>query len=43
VFGSPDNQAVVLGADGSAAEVPRGSKTDLAHVIWDHVAARLSD
>jgi phosphopantothenoylcysteine decarboxylase/phosphopantothenate--cysteine ligase len=42
VFGSPDNQAVVLADDGSAAEVPRGSKTDLAHVIWDHVAARLN-
>lgn len=42
VFGSPDNQAVLLGADGSATEVPRGTKTDLAHVIWDHVAARLS-
>lgn len=42
VFGSPDNEAVVLGADGSAVEVPRGSKSALAHVIWDQVAARLS-
>ncbi|GAA1475603.1 bifunctional phosphopantothenoylcysteine decarboxylase/phosphopantothenate--cysteine ligase CoaBC [Nocardioides aestuarii] len=42
VFGSPDNQAVVLGSDGSATEVPRGTKADLAHVIWDHVAARLN-
>ena len=43
VFGSPDNEAVILGADGSATEVPRGSKTALAHVIWDEVAARLQD
>jgi len=43
VFGSADNEAVVLGADGSATEVPRGSKTALAHVIWDEVAARLHD
>jgi phosphopantothenoylcysteine decarboxylase/phosphopantothenate--cysteine ligase len=42
VFGSPDNQAVVLGSDGSATEVPRGTKADLAHVVWDHVAARLN-
>ncbi len=41
VFGSPDNEAVILGADGAAVEVPRGSKTALAHVIWDEVAARL--
>ncbi|MBB3044408.1 hypothetical protein [Nocardioides soli] len=40
--GHPDNEAVVLGADGSAVEVPRGSKSALAHVIWDQVAARLS-
>ena len=41
VFGSPDNEAVVLAADGAAVEVPRGTKTALAHVIWDQVAARL--
>ena len=41
VFGSPDNEAVVLGADGSAREVPHGTKTALAHVIWDEVARRL--
>lgn len=41
VFGSPDNEAVLLGADGATVEVPRGSKTALAHVIWDEVAARL--
>ncbi len=40
VFGSPDNEAVVLGADGSTTPVPRGSKTALAHVVWDLVRAR---
>jgi phosphopantothenoylcysteine decarboxylase/phosphopantothenate--cysteine ligase len=32
---------VVLGADGSVTEVPRGPKAALADVIWDLVAARL--
>jgi phosphopantothenoylcysteine decarboxylase / phosphopantothenate---cysteine ligase len=41
VFGSPDNEAVILGADGSATDVPRGSKTALAHAVWDQVVARL--
>ena len=42
VFGSPDNEAVILGADGSATEVPHGFKTALAHVIWDEVAVQAS-
>jgi phosphopantothenoylcysteine decarboxylase/phosphopantothenate--cysteine ligase len=42
VFGSPDNEAVILGADGSAVEVPRGSKAALSHEIWDQVALRLA-
>jgi phosphopantothenoylcysteine decarboxylase/phosphopantothenate--cysteine ligase len=42
VFGSPDNQAVILAADGASVDVPPGSKGALAHVIWDQVAARLS-
>ena len=42
VFGSPDNEAVILGADGSAAEVPHGSKGALAHAIWDEVARRFA-
>ena len=42
VFGSTDNEAVVLAADGAAVEVPRGSKTALAHVIWDEVARRFA-
>ena len=41
VFGSPDNEAVVLEADGSSTEVPRGSKGAVAHAIWDRVVARL--
>jgi len=41
VFGSPDNEAVVLSAGGEAFPVPRGSKESLAHVVWDQVAALL--
>ena len=42
VFGSHENEAVILGADGSLVEVPQGSKSQLAHVIWDQVTARLA-
>jgi phosphopantothenoylcysteine decarboxylase/phosphopantothenate--cysteine ligase len=42
VFGAPDTEAVVLGADGSEVPVPRGSKSALAEVIWDRVAALLA-
>ena len=41
VFGQPDNEAVVLDAEGEAVTVPRASKSALAHVIWDRVVARL--
>jgi phosphopantothenoylcysteine decarboxylase/phosphopantothenate--cysteine ligase len=41
VFGAPDNQAVILGADGTAVDVPLGSKAALAHAIWDQVVARM--
>jgi phosphopantothenoylcysteine decarboxylase / phosphopantothenate---cysteine ligase len=41
-FGVNDNEAIVLGADGTQTHVPRGPKEALADVIWDHVAARLS-
>jgi phosphopantothenoylcysteine decarboxylase / phosphopantothenate---cysteine ligase len=37
VFGSPDNEAVVLDASGEVTAVPRGSKAALAHVVWDRV------
>ena len=40
-FGTEDNAALVLAADGSVTEVPRGPKTVLADVVWDLVAARL--
>ena len=41
VFASPDNHAVILGADGTVREVPHGPKSALAHVVWDLVAERL--
>jgi phosphopantothenoylcysteine decarboxylase/phosphopantothenate--cysteine ligase len=41
VFGSEDNEAVVLSADGGAVSVPLGSKSALAHVVWDQVLALL--
>jgi phosphopantothenoylcysteine decarboxylase/phosphopantothenate--cysteine ligase len=41
VFGSTENEAVVLDAAGEATHVPRGAKSVLAHAIWDRVAARL--
>jgi phosphopantothenoylcysteine decarboxylase/phosphopantothenate--cysteine ligase len=42
VFGSDDNEAVVLDKDGGAVQVPRGTKSALAHVIWDQVVSRLT-
>lgn len=41
VFGRDDTEAVVLGADGSANEIPHGSKSVLAHAVWDAVVQRL--
>lgn len=41
VFGSEQNEAVVLGSDGSVSEVPFGPKIDLAHSIWDAVVQRV--
>jgi phosphopantothenoylcysteine decarboxylase/phosphopantothenate--cysteine ligase len=40
-FGTDDNEAVVLAADGTQTAVPRGPKEALADVIWDLVAVRL--
>jgi phosphopantothenoylcysteine decarboxylase/phosphopantothenate--cysteine ligase len=40
-FGTPDNEAVVFGADGTVTPIPRGPKEALADVVWDLVAARL--
>ncbi|MER5303890.1 bifunctional phosphopantothenoylcysteine decarboxylase/phosphopantothenate--cysteine ligase CoaBC [Streptomyces lasiicapitis] len=40
-FGSEQNEAIVLGADGSETPVPYGPKEDLADMIWDLVVQRL--
>ena len=40
-FGTPDNEAVVFGADGTVTQVPRGPKEALANVLWDLVAVNL--
>ncbi|WP_286258445.1 bifunctional phosphopantothenoylcysteine decarboxylase/phosphopantothenate--cysteine ligase CoaBC [Streptomyces graminofaciens] len=40
-FGSEENEAVVLGADGSETPVPYGPKEALAETVWDLVAHRL--
>ena len=42
-FGTPDNEAVVYGADGTVTPIPRGPKEALADVVWDLVAARLNE
>jgi phosphopantothenoylcysteine decarboxylase / phosphopantothenate---cysteine ligase len=41
-FGTADNEAIVLGADGAEVMLPRGPKEQIADRIWDLVAARLS-
>jgi phosphopantothenoylcysteine decarboxylase / phosphopantothenate---cysteine ligase len=40
-FGTADNEAVIMAADGTITPVPRQSKEALAGVVWDLVAARL--
>jgi phosphopantothenoylcysteine decarboxylase / phosphopantothenate---cysteine ligase len=40
-FGTPDNEAVVFGADGTVTRIPRGPKEALANVVWDLVTANL--
>ncbi|MGW4087265.1 bifunctional phosphopantothenoylcysteine decarboxylase/phosphopantothenate--cysteine ligase CoaBC [Streptomyces sp. NPDC004822] len=40
-FGSEENEAVVLGADGTETPVPHGPKEALADIVWDLVARRL--
>jgi phosphopantothenoylcysteine decarboxylase/phosphopantothenate--cysteine ligase len=42
-FGRADNAVIVLGADGSATEVPRNSKDAVAAGIWTAVTPRLGD
>jgi phosphopantothenoylcysteine decarboxylase/phosphopantothenate--cysteine ligase len=41
-FGTTDNEAVILGADGTETPVPRGPKEALADAVWDLIAARLA-
>lgn len=40
VFGATDNDVVILGADGSAVDVPYGSKSAVSHAIWTEVVRR---
>jgi phosphopantothenoylcysteine decarboxylase/phosphopantothenate--cysteine ligase len=40
-FGTPDNTAMVLTADGGEVEVPPGPKAALAATVWDLAAARM--
>ncbi|GAB2769533.1 bifunctional phosphopantothenoylcysteine decarboxylase/phosphopantothenate--cysteine ligase CoaBC [Nocardioides salsibiostraticola] len=40
VFGSADNKALILSMDSEPVDVPAGSKTLVAHAIWDQVARR---
>ncbi|NBE52777.1 bifunctional phosphopantothenoylcysteine decarboxylase/phosphopantothenate--cysteine ligase CoaBC [Streptomyces boluensis] len=41
-FGAEENEAVVLGADGSETPVPHGPKEALADIVWDLVSQRLT-
>jgi phosphopantothenoylcysteine decarboxylase/phosphopantothenate--cysteine ligase len=40
-FGTHDNEATVLSADGAEVKLPRAHKDEIADAIWDLVAARL--
>jgi phosphopantothenoylcysteine decarboxylase / phosphopantothenate---cysteine ligase len=42
-FESEQNEAVVLGADGTVTSVPYGPKSALAHVVWTLVRDRFAD
>jgi phosphopantothenoylcysteine decarboxylase / phosphopantothenate---cysteine ligase len=41
-FGTSDNEAEILAADGQQVSVPLGPKESLAEVIWDNVVSRLA-
>ncbi|MFP8963202.1 bifunctional phosphopantothenoylcysteine decarboxylase/phosphopantothenate--cysteine ligase CoaBC [Streptomyces nanhaiensis] len=41
-FGAEENEAVVLGADGSETHVPHGPKEALADTVWDAVVHMLN-
>jgi phosphopantothenoylcysteine decarboxylase/phosphopantothenate--cysteine ligase len=40
-FGTADNEATVLGADGTEVKLPRAAKDEISDAIWDEVVARL--
>ena len=40
-FGTPDNEGVVYGADGTLTPIPRGPKDNLADIVWNLVASLL--
>ncbi|MFE0426116.1 phosphopantothenoylcysteine decarboxylase, partial [Streptomyces sp. NPDC058953] len=40
-FGTEENEAVVLTADGAETPVPYGPKETLADVVWDLVVPRI--
>lgn len=40
-FGTPDNEGVILAADGAQLSIPAGPKAVLAAALWDVVATRL--
>ncbi|MCW2800111.1 MAG: coaBC [Aeromicrobium sp.] len=40
-FGRDDNEAVLLGSDGTVEEIPLGPKIDLAHTVLDAVVQRM--
>ena len=42
-FERSDNEAVILGSDGSVEHVPLGPKIGLAHAIWEAVSQRLDE
>ncbi|MFF3565520.1 bifunctional phosphopantothenoylcysteine decarboxylase/phosphopantothenate--cysteine ligase CoaBC [Streptomyces sp. NPDC002574] len=41
-FGTEENEAVIIGADGSETPVPHGPKEALAEQVWDLVVRRLA-
>ncbi|WP_345639255.1 bifunctional phosphopantothenoylcysteine decarboxylase/phosphopantothenate--cysteine ligase CoaBC [Rugosimonospora acidiphila] len=41
-FGTEDNAATVIGADGSSVELPRRAKDELADAVWDLIGQSLS-
>jgi phosphopantothenoylcysteine decarboxylase / phosphopantothenate---cysteine ligase len=42
-FGTADNEATVLSADGTEVKLPRAHKDEIADAIWDLVAARFGE